>query len=180
MAATAVTVFVDDAVLGHLPPVCVRTGQPADLVIRTRRPVGGGGGGGGAIWLLVFLGPPGWMALFLLALVGPAGETLTVDLPYARAAWARERQVRRFRNALILAGVVCLALALMRPGPFPLLWVVLGLGSLLGGFLVWSFSYFDDVGIYLDASRRWVTLSRVHPAFARVVEAGNATAGPRR
>jgi hypothetical protein len=39
---TAVDVFVDDAIRGDLPLVCAKTGEPADLLIRMRQPVGGG------------------------------------------------------------------------------------------------------------------------------------------
>jgi hypothetical protein len=178
MAATAVSVFVDDAVRGDLPSVCVKTGQPADLVIRTRRPVGTGGTG--AMWLLVFLGPPGWLALLIVAMLGQAQETLTVRLPYTQAAWDHERSVRRSWIAMVLGGAAVLLVALVAAGPLRLVWFTAGLAFVLGGFLVWSFSYFEDVGVSLDASRRWVTLSRVHPAFARAAEARNATAGPRR
>jgi hypothetical protein len=177
MAATAVSVFVDDAVRGDLPDVCVKTGQPSDLVIRTSRAVGGGSG---PMWLLFLLGPIGVVALILVSVFGHAQEYLTVRLPYTQAAWDHERRIRRSWIAMIFGGAAALIIALLAGGPLRLLWVTAGLGLLLGGFLVWSFSYFEDVGVSLDASRRWVTLTRVHPAFARAVEARSATAGPRR
>ena len=36
----AVSVFVDDAIRGDLPLMCAKTGEPADLKIRMRQPVG--------------------------------------------------------------------------------------------------------------------------------------------
>lgn len=69
---------------------------------------------------------------------------------------------------------------LVRFGPFPLLWLTVGSTLLLGGFLIWSVTYFQDPGVYLDGSRRWVTLTRVHPAFVRAAQAQEAAAGSRR
>ncbi len=73
-----VSVFVDEAVRGRLPMVCAKTGQPADLLVRTTQSVGGLPG---AAWLLVFLGPPGWGILLLLALFGSGQESLTARIP---------------------------------------------------------------------------------------------------
>lgn len=42
---------------------------------------------------------------------------------------------------------------------------------MLAGGLFWSYDWFTDVGIDLDVTRRWVTLSRVHPAFAQAARA---------
>ena len=55
----AVSVFVDDAIRGDLPLVCAKTGAPADLLARIRKPVGGGMGG---LWLLALIGPMGLYA----------------------------------------------------------------------------------------------------------------------
>ena len=77
----AVSAFVDDVVRGRLPLVCAKTGEPADLVIRMRQPVGSGLRSWA--WLLVFFGPPGWLALLVVLMVAPAGEYLTVRIPTA-------------------------------------------------------------------------------------------------
>ena len=66
----AVTVFVDDAIRGDLPLVCAKTGEPTDLMIRMRQPVGGGLPA--AAWLLLLLGPMGIIILVVLALGWPA------------------------------------------------------------------------------------------------------------
>jgi hypothetical protein len=169
----AVSVFVDDAILGRLPDVCVRTGEPADMAVRTTRPVGGGLG---PLWLLGLFGPPGWVALVVLAFLLPGQEQLTVQLPYTRAAWEREREAQKFRLALGCVGLAAMATALLlRAGPFPLLWVVLGAGCLAWAAGLWVVASGQETGVHLDGSRRWVTLSRVHPAFARAVQAEEAT-----
>ena len=71
----SVSVFVDDAVRGRLPHVCVETGQPADGKLVLSRSRGGVGPG----VLLILLGPIGWIALFVIACLARR-ETLTVSL----------------------------------------------------------------------------------------------------
>lgn len=165
----AAKAFVDDAILGRLPQVCVKTGHPADMEVRRTTTVGGFGSG---LWLLLlFLGPPGWLALVVVALLGPRQEALTVRLPYTRVAWDAERQ-RSYRVvALAVFGFAALAVAVLARGLFPLMWVAAGCLALLAAFFLGSVAYFDDVGISLDASRRWVTLTRVHPTFAAAAAA---------
>jgi len=163
----AVSVFVDDAIRGELPQVCVRTGEPADLTVRMQRPVGGVNG---LVWLLVFLGPPGWVALLILLLVGPGQETLTIRVPYLRTAFDADRRKRRLRTLAAAVGLVFLMLAAAQVGALPQFWLVLaglGLAAALALQVVVSL---DAVDVSLDASRRWVTLTGVHPAFVRAVE----------
>ncbi|HEX3622454.1 MAG TPA: hypothetical protein VHT97_09075 [Acidimicrobiales bacterium] len=167
----AVSVFVDDAILGRLPSVCIRSGQPADMTVRSTRAVGNGGLG--LFWLLFVLGPPGWVALLVFACLLPGEEQLTVLVPYARSVWDGERQRRRAGMATVAAGFAALALALF-VGPFPLIWVVIGTGLITTGLGVLTVVWRRDVGILLDASRRWVTLTGVHPDFARAAERGEA------
>jgi hypothetical protein len=113
----AVEVWVDDAVRGNLPGVCVKTGCPADGLVRVEHEHGSLG----LAWLLVFLGPIGWIVLLAL-LATNCRELFTVRLPYSNASWERERALRR-----------------------------------------------GEVRVDLDASRRWVSLRRVHPMFADAV-----------
>jgi hypothetical protein len=172
--ATAV-VFVDEAVEGGLPPVCARTGDPSDMVLRMDVPVGGMNP---LAWLLVLVGPPGWLALaVIVALSGR--ETLTVRLPYTRAAW--DRSVRRRRARLLaLAGVVVGAVLAfwMAPALRSVGLVVAG-ASIVAALALHALERWDEVGVALDASRRWVTLSAVHPAFADAVAATPRAAAPR-
>lgn len=160
--------FVDDAVRGRLPLVCAKTGEPADLVIRMRQPVGGGLG---AAWLLVVFGPIGWLLLVLASLVGPRPEYLTVRIPQSSAAYSRERWLGGFRLAAIGLGFGAAAYGMVRPGPFPLVWLALAGAFFLAGLALHVAVYFQSVGVGIDVSRRWVTLSGVHPAFVRAVEA---------
>ena len=174
----AVSVFVDDAIRGRLPLVCAKTGEPADLVIRMRQPVGGGLGG--AAVLLVFLGPPGWVALVLVALLSPAREYLTVRIPQTERAYQRERLLERFRLGAFAVGIATLLYGTMRPGMFPLLWLALGVSLLVAGLVLHVLVYMQAVDVGLDASRRWVTLTGVHPGFVAAVESHDApSAGSR-
>ena len=78
-------VFVDDAVLGHLPPVCAKTGEATTDHLILTVPVGGSEGLGIA-WLLLLAGPLGWLGLVVLQLTRRS-ETLTVRLPFCDAAY---------------------------------------------------------------------------------------------
>lgn len=70
-----VTVFVDTAVLGRLPPICVKEGSPTADRLTVQSHVSGGTGLGVA-WLLVLLGPLGWLGLIVIrplaTTLGPA------------------------------------------------------------------------------------------------------------
>ena len=172
-AMAAVSVFVDDAVLGHLPQVCTRTGRPADLVVVSTRPVGGLGT---AWWLLLLLGPPGFLALLVISLVGQ--EQLTVRIPYTRAAWEEDRRLRNRSWATIAMGFGALLIAVLLRSLFPLMWALVGVVLLFTGLTMWAVSSSRQIGISLDGSRRWVTLSRVHPEFVRAVEDRESAATP--
>ena len=165
-----VQVFVDDAVRGDLPRRCAKTALPTDAQLTIASPVGGDGGVGLA-WLLVFLGPIGWGILILFALTRRPAETLLVRLPMSDEASERYRQWRRFRagaaGVSILSGAVLVLAAYF--GDVGDLEVTVYGGIAIAGFLAALFG--EDraskahVGVSLDASRRWVTLSRVHPDF---------------
>ena len=168
----AVSVFVDDAIRGQLPDVCIKTGRPAELLVRSSHPAGGGSLG--LLWLLVLLGPPGWLGLVLLSFMVPGQERLTVRLPYTEAAWDRARAERRCVGLFLLLTLAAAVLAVARIGPFPLLWPVLGATFLVAGCSLWALIWFRDTGVYLDGSRRWVTLTRVHADFARAADLQDA------
>ncbi|MDQ3640357.1 MAG: hypothetical protein M3450_02510 [Actinomycetota bacterium] len=164
----AVSVFVDDAVRGRLPLVCAKTGEPADLVIRIQKPIGSGVFG--AAWLLVFLGPPGWAALFLVSILGPAPEYLTVRIPETNASYYREKQLERFRLAALIAAISLPLCGLLLLGNLPALWLALGAASLVAALSLHLIIQRQSIGISLDASRRWVTLTGVHPHFVDAVK----------
>jgi hypothetical protein len=52
-----VTVFIDDAMLGELPPLCIKEGIPTSDRLTWGEPVSFLGTG----WLLFLLGPLGWL-----------------------------------------------------------------------------------------------------------------------
>jgi len=175
----SVTVFVDEAVRGDLPPVCAKTGaETVDHLVSTV-PVAGSGGLGAA-WLLIILGPVGWFALFVLALVRTDG-TLTVRLPYSDAAYAELASAMRTKRTLgwsALAVFVASAAVLIghtftaRAASVAL--AVVGTGLVVAWLAELVRVRRASVGVALDASRRWVTLSRVSDPFARALERRDA------
>lgn len=162
------TVFVDDAVLGRLPAVCVKEGvvTPDTLTLRTAV---GNGNGLGIAWLLLLAGPLGWLGLLVVAAAGRRADMLTVQLPFSQAAYERFRRAKREGWCFGLAAVVLVVLTLLAVGHQQ--------GVLAGAFgaacciavVRWVRSVIRvrerSVAVELDASRRWVTLFRVHPTF---------------
>lgn len=172
-----VTVFVDDAVLGRLPPVCVKDGVPTTDRLTFAQDVSGPSGLGVA-WLLVLAGPLGWIGLFVISAIrSGGGGMLTVTVPFSELAYQRGSRAKRARRQaeLVFAGAVIAGLLalLLRTTDGRLL--ALGLALVAGGALakviVESVRLSRlAVRVSLDASRRWVTLSGVHPNFAETVQ----------
>jgi hypothetical protein len=165
------TVFVDDAVLGHLPPVCAKTGvTTADHLVLT---VPVGNRGLGLAWLLVLVGPIGWLVLFVYALT-QRDEALTVRLPFSHDAYDEFTRARRQQRVLGWAAVValCGAFVVLLLQTFTARAAAAALAAIGIGLLVsWCSESWRvrraSVGVQLDGSRRWVTLSRVHDEFGR-------------
>jgi hypothetical protein len=165
-------IWSTDLKLGHLPAVCVKTGQPADASVKFR-----------------FVTLPSWAyALYLLWLTGVGllivfiimrlvSRVESGRLPYVRAAANRIRLWRWVRVATI-AGIPVLLIAAI---------VSLG-GDTTIAALVWSAFLADLVaamvlpyavlkrvspnGYVHDSpygNGRWVELRRVHPTFAAAV-----------
>ena len=164
-----VTVFVDDAVLGRLPQVCSKRGTATGSRLRVVEEVGRSNRLG-VLWLLVLAGPLGWVALLFLA-SRDAGEHLAVEVPLSDEAYDELAAGQRLRRVALVGGVAtAVALLLLgawaRLGP---LGVVLLVGSALATVVAVLLAERRigraSVGVSLDASRRWVTLAGVHPAF---------------
>jgi hypothetical protein len=172
-----VTVFVDDAVRGRLPGVCAKDGVPTSDSMTVRCEVGDRAGLGVA-WVLLLLGPLGWIGLLLIA-VSRSGRAvvLVTRVPFSAPAYGRLRAARRLRR---IAGAVALVTA-----PLGFLMVVapsadadsamralalLVVATLVGAIAVLVVAERRmaraSVQIHLDASRRWVTIHGVHPTFA--------------
>jgi len=164
------TVFVDDAVLGRLPPVCVKDGVLTDDSLTLHTQVGGSNGLGIA-WLLLLAGPLGWLGLLIVAVSRRPADTLTVRLPFSQAAYERLRRAKRDIWLFGLVAIVLLILALFAVGhDQALLAGALGVACCVA-LVQWVRSLVrvraDSVVVNLDASRRWVTLFRVHPTFVQ-------------
>lgn len=175
----AVTVFVDDAVLGRLPPVCVKNGTWTNDQLTFAQDVGGRTGLGVA-WLLLLAGPLGWIGLFIIAATRQNNELLTVTLPYSQAAHLRLSQAQRTRRQAMWvtlgAFAAAFVLLLFRTTDSRLL--ALALVVVVAGALVKSITETHRVNkavvrLSLDASRRWVTLSGVHPDFEATIQRGD-------
>ena len=163
----SVTVFVDDAVRGDLPPVCVQSGAPATTVVSTDVWVGRGLG---LLWLLLLAGPIGVLVLLFLV-VGHAGqEKVVVKLPYDEAILPKKNRLRAVRAAglaLTFVGVVGFVAGVLSAG---WIWVGLAVVSLVVSLVAHFRLNFDSIEVELDGSRRWVRLAYVHPAFVEAVQ----------
>ena len=177
----AVTVFVDDAVLGRLPPVCVEDGLQTDDRLILTQDVGGRTGLGVA-WLLILAGPLGWIGLFVIAATRPSNELITVTLPYCEAAHLRMRRTQRSRSqaTLVFMGTIVASFVslLFRTHDSRLLALVLAIvaaGALVRAIFETIVLGKATVRLSLDASRRWITLSGVHPNFEAAMHQGGPT-----
>jgi hypothetical protein len=140
-----------------------------------------GSEGLGAAWVLVLLGPLGWLVLVVLAVTRSPAEVLRVELPMSEAAYFREVRARRsYHLGCVLAalGAVAVLVAITTPWngspALGLLFAVLAVTIPVGGIVHAALSHRRlvqaSVDIELDASRRWVYLWRVHPDFAAEAE----------
>jgi hypothetical protein len=164
-----VTVFVDDAVTGRLPDVCAKDGVPASGRFRIVQEIGRSNRLG-ILWLLVLVGPLGWIALLVLA-SRDSGEHLAVQLPYSDSAYDRFVGARRLRNGALAVGslgaiglLLLAAWAHLGPAGFLLTLGVAVTAIAAVATAEWRMQG-ASVRMVLDASRRWVTLRGVHPAF---------------
>ncbi len=163
-APAVTTVTIPAAVLrrGELPPVCVRTGAPADGTVVT-----GFRNRLGWAWLLLVLGVvPFLVALALL------WRSARGPIPLSAAAHrAIEARVRRSRR-LGLAGLLLLTVGTLAVGavaPEAVAGAVAGLVAAIGlGLLVAAWWSDDGVAGYVDRSGA-VVLTEVDDAFAAAV-----------
>jgi hypothetical protein len=177
-----VTVFVDDAVRGTLPGVCVKDGVPTTDSMTVQDELGDRAGLGVA-WLLLLLGPIGWIGLlFMLASRGGRGEVLTIRVPMSEVAYQRLRAARRLRavsaTVVIISSIMALWFA-ATPTDGGLtsskVVAITAVAAVVIGVVVLLVAdhraRHGTIGVDLDASRRWVTLVDVHPAFVAACQA---------
>ena len=102
-------------------------------------------------------------------LLSSGQEYLTVRIPQSEAASHQERSLKRFRLAGFGASVVALLCGALQIGMFPALWLATGAAFLVAAVVLHGLVCRQSVGISLNGSRRWVTLSGVHPDFVQAV-----------
>jgi hypothetical protein len=180
---SSVTVFVDDAVQGHFPRVCARTGQASDGWLTINEDVARGSSLSTWVFVLLLLaGPVGWIAAIVFSGPGPS-DILTVQVPWTTSVQARIVALRRRRRIAWLvaaAGAAALVASIAVPsepladagmtGQVLLVTLLSATAAAVISVLAdnWRIGR-ETVKVGLDASRRWVTLGNVHPAFAAAV-----------
>jgi hypothetical protein len=171
--ATA-TVFVDDAVRDRLPGVCVKDGIPTADRLAVRTTVGDGARLGVA-WLLVLAGPLGWIALVLIASARSGqAEMLVAQVPMNEGAFERLVAARHTYRATAI-GAVALSVGIVVLGALLgadvlLPFVLSVVGGCVAVAVAGNRARGRAIQIGLDASRRWVTVFDVHPAFAEACD----------
>ena len=169
MAHSSTTVFVDDYVAGRTPGVCVITGEPTSDRLTVRSEIDGPS----AAWFILILFPLiGWL---ILAAVLAAGRRsyLTGTLALSEAAYRGLRRARR--TAMLVAGGGVVLLLIAATGLFDIVdgvAVVVALTMVIGGLIAYWAIETRSPQVRLDASRRWVTIRRVHPDFVAAVTEG--------
>lgn len=154
----SVRVFVDDAVNGDLPHVCVYSGMPADVSVSMAVSVGAPHDWR---WLLLFFGPIGWL---IFAFTGPSRETLIIELPFASEVVNERRQHAWTRFAAFVGALALFGAGFLTASYWLWIWIpalVLVIVAVRAHLKVARL----EVGVGLDASRRWVTLTNVHETF---------------
>lgn len=172
---SCIRVAVDDLAVGHLPSICVKTGQAADLSVA----VESSEQGFQPWWiLLLLLGPVGIVAIVLLWTFGRRANRVGGQVPLSSAALQRYNdavQMARMAMALAFAGVIfgtgALALA---PGPAEIrAFGVVGVLAIVAGICgTLTASYAAKrrwIDVELDGSGRWAVLTNVHPSFVAAV-----------
>jgi hypothetical protein len=166
-----VTVFIDDAVLGKFPPLCIKEGIPTNDRLRWREPVSPLG----TAWWPMLLGPVAWL------IAGRSGH-ITARLPFCEFAYRRLQVAQRMLTIWITFAVTAYLLSLaalaIRSRASIAAAAALGLGALAAtvkAVIEKRRLRYLTVRLELDGSRRWVTISGVHPAFAQAVAAEGAT-----
>lgn len=179
--------FVDDAVRGTLPGVCAKDGVPTTSGLTVHDELGDRAGLGVA-WLLLLAGPPGWLGLLIIsASRGGRREVLTVQIPLSDEAYQRLRSARRGQSIALAVAVLAAPVALFTLLAFttPLVKAVALMALVVTVIAVVALIANERrlrdarICVGLDASRRWVTLVGVHPAFVAACQAHDARQGQR-
>ena len=153
-----------------MPPICAKSGEPTSRHLTITQDMTGSLG---ALWLALFFGPLGWLLLLVVAATRRRSN-LTVRLPYAADVLGWYASAVRQTLWCIGGAFAVLAACLAAPAVIPIfpadrLALIVPTVMLLGVVAVawcrWR-AHRLLVHLSLDASGRWVTLHKVHPAFA--------------
>ncbi len=167
----------DDYEDGVFPLLCAYSGAPADGLVshRVRRSAGPW------IFLLVFLGPIGWVAMVVIdrVLLVEAHGVLPAS---SRALEARRAAKRQWNGvlALGLAGVAAGALVLAVASNLGGFGVVVVIGGVLVALLGYLGPAIGGVGGQPDRTGRTVTLTAVSPELAEAYRAQDHRRAARR
>ncbi len=107
------------------------------------------------------------------------GEVLTIQVPFSEPAYQRLREARRLRRiataAAVVAGVAFFLLVAGGGGPLTMVEAAVAGAIAIAAITVLIVAerrvHATQIRIDLDASRRWVTLTDVHPNFAAAHQA---------
>jgi hypothetical protein len=177
-----VTVFVDDVVQGRLPALCVKEGIPTTDRLTVRESVGGSRLG--FAWLLLLLGPLGWICLLIIAVVLPSTRFVTGRLPFSEFAYRRlvvaRRMERIWIGAFVATGALAFVVLVLSSGsPAMDATVVVLAGAAVGSLVKVGMEVrrvrLALVQLELDGSGRWVTIHGVHPDFATAAATQSAS-----
>jgi len=180
-----VTVFVDDVVEGRLPPLCVKEGIPTADRLTVHDAAGSRIG---FAWLLLLLGPIGWICLFIIAVVLPSTRSVTGRLPFSEFAYRRlvvaQRMRRIWIGVAVGTGVLAFVVLVLSSGAPATAATAVALGaaaaiSVVKAGMESRQARLALVRLELDGSGRWVTMYGVHPDFASAVALQSMTRSPR-
>ena len=167
MRHQSATVFVDDYIVGRTPDICAITGRSTSdrLTVSTEidRP--------SPAWFLLLLAPLlGW---FILAFVlATARRTyLTGSIAVSADAWRALRRRRHHAMLAMVGGVTLLIVVAAWVDVARGAGALLALVLIVGGIVALALVDARSPKVHLDATRRWVTITRVHAQYAAAVAA---------
>jgi hypothetical protein len=139
---------------GGIPPVCLRTGEPTNGLVRKRN----------------IVTAPGWVAIFVLFGALPyiiarsaVGDKVTLQLPISPACRNKSRIYSLVALVVCIASVVPIGGGLGGSSTM----VLLGLAVFCGGIglAIWN-RLTHNIGIKMSHKNPTVTLKRIHPDAA--------------
>jgi hypothetical protein len=177
----SVPVSIDDLAVGILPPVCIKTGMPSDVLVEVE--------GNEPVfkpwWLLLLvLGPLGVLVMGVLWATATRPR-VAGHVPVSSSALALVESAARLRRLGLTLGAAALvssflllvgsAFVAALPAPLPAIVAGVAVVSLLGGAIAAGVARRRWIDVRLDVTGEWVLLGDVHPSFAAAVREQYAT-----